>query len=231
MYIAIGYDPATGLIEGLQTFSHPFTVEEVDYKACLMLEADSAPNIKGMMVHAGKLLPLVSDLTKERRDAFRRIDRVTAAHRVEWIPKTRGQFEIYMLKENEGRRYLEARPNDLSEYPLLAAEAELRGLGGDDLARVWIEKAQAAKTALARIEVARYRARQKVTAANSVEAVAAALSEFEEAITSSETNDPLQALSSKHELRMTPAYVRDASLIDDGSHRYQPIGERPLRLQ
>lgn len=179
MYVAIGYDPETGAIEGLQTFTHPFESEDVDFTAYLTWEADTPPIVRGMIVRDGLLVPAPLTLEGQKIVALKTIIRRVEQSRITWVPKTRGQVEVHMMKEDEGRRYLRDRPNDLAAFPFLEAECAYRGIGPAELSELWLSKGIEARAALARIEQLRFAARADVEKATSVDEVQAVLDRFE----------------------------------------------------
>ena len=183
MHWLIGYNQNTGDITGMHGTTILSELAEMaagnEYDGAIIMESDGMPDIRDKVVRNGQLVARDWDITDARRQGIRRLNRITAAKRVVHIPKTRGASHLHSKKETEARRWLDKRPNDLEDYPLMAAEVGLTAADPAQLAELWLTKARETDAALAAIERDRMEAKAAIKRAGSKEAVDAVLAKFE----------------------------------------------------
>lgn len=100
------------------------------------------------------LKPRPVDLDIYKAQAKGEIDTFAGAARSRYITIAPGQEATYQLKANEAEAYVAAgRPEDTTDYPLLTAEANMRGVMVSELADMilsiraqWVQKAAAIET-------------------------------------------------------------------------------------
>ncbi|MCU0948287.1 MAG: hypothetical protein MUF47_08560 [Porphyrobacter sp.] len=120
-------------------------------------------------------------LTPDIQAAMRRINEAAGQARQRFITDLPGQEMIYKAKLNEAQAYLAAgEPEDLTGYPLLAAEVGITTQTAYQLAVIWLWMAEIWIQAAAQIEAIRLSGIAAVQSAQDIEGVSAA----EEAATS-----------------------------------------------
>lgn len=115
------------------------------------------------------------DLAACRSAAVAQINAAAAELRARYVTVMPGQEIIYLAKEAEALRYLNAPPETLDDYPLLAAEIGLTAPDAHTLAQIWANMAGLWRSVAARIEAARLGAIYRIEAAETQAAVASVL--------------------------------------------------------
>jgi hypothetical protein len=95
---------------------------------------------------------------------------------VSWLP---GQEMIYLSKELEAQRYLAIQPAALTGFPFLAAEVGITADTAEEVAVIWLDKAQEWKAAGASLEEMRHAALLDIREATSLQQVNDIMTAFE----------------------------------------------------
>jgi hypothetical protein len=115
-------------------------------------------------------------LANARRAARARVNERAGQARLALVTDISGQTAIYQAKEAEARAYLAAgAPDDLHDYPAIAAEIGITAPTAYQLAQIWLFMAAQFRMAAAASEHARLSALAAVDAAPSIEALEAIL--------------------------------------------------------
>lgn len=133
----------------------------------------------GMDVDADGV-PFVADLGPSREEARARVNALTAEVRERYITPAPGQDMIYLRKADEARRFIEAgEPDDLTDFPFLAAETGITAPTAHELAQIWLNLAAHWEATAAALEHDRFAALSRIEAATSVAEIDAAVAGFE----------------------------------------------------
>ena len=99
----------------------------------------------------------VAELEQERLVLLDKLNSFVAAQRRQFISDIPGQDMIYLRKEDEGRRYLalKVEPEDLSAFPMLAAEVGITAPTAYQLATIWVQLSAMWTNAAAQLETFR----------------------------------------------------------------------------
>jgi len=113
-------------------------------------------------------------LAQDRAGAVERINRAAGQARQRFITDLPGQEMIYKAKLDEAQAYLAAgEPEDLTGYPLLAAEVGITTQTAYQLAVLWLWMAEIWVQAAAQIEAIRLQGTAGVQAAPDLPGIAA----------------------------------------------------------
>ena len=110
--------------------------------------------------------------------AIARINAASGLARQRYITTSPGQDMIYIAKEREALAFLAASTDDLTTYPLLAAEVGVTALTAWELAQVWANVSVYWRAVAAQIEGVRMRALVQIETASDPKAVTAVLAAF-----------------------------------------------------
>ena len=110
--------------------------------------------------------------------AIARINEASGLARQRYITTSPGQDMIYIAKEREALAFLAASTDDLTTYPLLAAEVGVTAPTAWELAQVWANVAVYWRAVAAQIEGVRMRALVQIETASDPKAVTAVLAAF-----------------------------------------------------
>lgn len=98
-------------------------------------------------------LPIIEQY---KNDAKKAIDRAAGRARAKYITAVPGQEATYLLKATEAETYISnGRPEDTTPYPLMTAEAQVRGISVSEMADLIITTKNAWVQLAAQVEVLR----------------------------------------------------------------------------
>ena len=123
---------------------------------------------------------MAADLELAKAAAIARVNGWAASERARHITAIPGQDMIYLAKEAEALRWLAAdpAPDDLTRYPLLAAEIGITAETPDQLAQLWVHLGQIWRGLAAGIETQRLGIIKAIAEAGDEDGVSAALAQL-----------------------------------------------------
>ncbi len=121
---------------------------------------------------------VAAGLAIAKAQAIAKINEIVGVTRQKYITTSPGQDMIYIAKEREALAFLVAPTQDMTSYPLLAAEIGVTAPTAWELAQVWANVSVYWRGIAAQIEGIRMRAIAQVEAASDPQAVTAVLNTF-----------------------------------------------------
>lgn len=130
-------------------------------------------------VKDGALVALTEEaLEKVRASAIAEVNRVSGEIRARFITVIPGQEMLYLLKEREAIRWLEATSPDPADYELIAAEVGITAPDAGQVAQVYVNMAAMLRQTAAQLETLRLGTIAVMEGASETAAIEAALAQF-----------------------------------------------------
>jgi hypothetical protein len=117
-------------------------------------------------------------LSDTRTSAIETVNTLSGERRSPLITTSEGQDTVYAAKENEAQHWLAEAGQDVSFYPLIAAEIGITGDDADQVAQIFLNQAYITRVDLADLEKARQTTLNAIRAASTVEEINTALTSF-----------------------------------------------------
>ena len=121
---------------------------------------------------------LTAELGHYRKVALTEVSLLVGEIRQRYITIIPGQEMIYQAKEAEARLWLQTQPEDLTDFPLLAAEVGITAPTAFELAQLWLNLAVMWKSVAAQLETLRLQTGAAIAAAGSAAEIEAVMNQF-----------------------------------------------------